>query len=611
MVVFAQHYAREGRQYFSATGEADYLERTVLAITLYLRKKRSDLTMTTRVSNKRFELSFDVDKKIFPGYYEVRAQFVPHLQVDPDLLDLQTEPANMASFSLRVGSEEEITEVRKQLLVFYKKALEAVKKTYNRMRDLYIQITRGKKFDIATASKEWADTTMEMLQEFDRDVRAYRAAYQDYIVPIFPQLHGCIGDMQISLMDVTGDMGFAVSTDLAAEGAGGKVLTHEDVLAACDRQMNAMFGSVDGQLLLEEKEELRDLLLNQLRQLAWLNDCSWTFFDRCLARKTRGQFNSNMWSENLRNWRQQMEGLAVAMQVHKDTEIQKRNPRAIKLMFEMPRHFENVWKLYDASLLEGKDVASQLAPMRCRLQADIVDLIGTFEFSDEFGPGGRWPELAKFALTDEAQLKEKATRCLLDLKSKDNAIRLKAFKMLAGMPTDLVSRHISEGVNYGDDALYRNACVILTALHGIDSHFDRLCKLLGEEKNSEFRAFTARAIGRLGKEQGVPPLCNALINDESEVVRGMCADSLGQLGVKAGIDALINALNDKAEDVRIKAHFALMTLSADIETIPLFFPEASAEARKYYVAEIRKWWEQAKQKLEQQPPPTPEEPKNE
>ncbi|MDQ7780675.1 MAG: HEAT repeat domain-containing protein, partial [Planctomycetota bacterium] len=565
IIVFAQHFAREGKNYFTVQGEAEYVDRTIIAVTLYLRKRRTELSVTTRIANKRFEMSIETDKKLFPGYYEVRAAFHPYLQQDPDLLDLQMLPAAYGTFSVRIGTEEEIVAAKKELIKFYQAELDKVRKTYNRMRDVYIAITRTKKFDIASGSKEWSDLTEDIIKDFDKDVRAYRTAWDAYVVPVFPQLHSCITDMQGSLLDVTGDMSFAIATDLAKEGAHGKVITHEDVLNACDRLMNAMLDSVDAQLLLEQEEELRDLLLNQIKQVAWLIDFSEALYDKSVEQKKSGGLNAQTWIDALTDWRARAKGLNDAIMIHKGTELDKRNKRGMKVLFDMPEKLEAMWRLFDADITDGTDVAERLEPIRNQIHNDISDIINTFEFRDELGPGGRWPGLRELAVSNEGQLKSQAAQCFIELNSKDDNVRLVGLKKLAGMPTELVIDQISQGSTYGEPLL-QTACVILVGLHGRDGTLDKLGKLLVDEPNQEFRAFVVRAIGRVGKVESIPALGQALLNDKSEVVRGMCADTLGQYQSKAVVDHLIKALDDADASVRARVYTALQAAVADINS---------------------------------------------
>lgn len=51
--------------------------------------------------------------------------------------------------------------------------------------------------------------------------------------------------------------------------------------------------------------------------------------------------------------------------------------------------------------------------------------------------------------------------------------------------------------------------------------------------------------------------------------------------------------------MRTRAYYAFVKLTEELEPNLLFFPEASEDARRFYISENQKWWEETKVKLEQ------------
>jgi hypothetical protein len=73
-----------------------------------------------------------------------------------------------------------------------------------------------------------------------------------------------------------------------------------------------------------------------------------------------------------------------------------------------------------------------------------------------------------------------------------------------------------------------------------------------EDENSRVRRSAARALGRIGPEEGVVPALIQALGDEDSDVRWHAARALGLIGPGAAeaVPALIQALGDEDSDVR-------------------------------------------------------------
>ncbi|MFW6051386.1 MAG: HEAT repeat domain-containing protein [Myxococcota bacterium] len=181
---------------------------------------------------------------------------------------------------------------------------------------------------------------------------------------------------------------------------------------------------------------------------------------------------------------------------------------------------------------------------------------------------GRWPEprqvQARRVLTGVA--KALAPDLVVAARHPEPDVRKRAVALLGGLPGAGPAKAVAEALEDEESAVQRAALRGLADEHAreVPGLADRVAPLLREHPEWSVRMEAAKALGRLGAEEGVAALSRALRDDRYAFVREAAARALGQMGATEARGALERARErDPEERVRRVAAEALDGASAD------------------------------------------------
>ncbi|MBI3096942.1 MAG: HEAT repeat domain-containing protein [Planctomycetes bacterium] len=593
ILVYAQYFYREGRHTFKVEGRAPYPNGISLGLGVFLRRRPSECVSQATIQGGQFATELTSTQRVLPGYYEVRATFDPVLQYNMAAAQVSQEPRKAGGFYLRIGSDEEIVETRKKLLEFYRAQIAKFKSAYyDHIRAIYVKIVKDKMFSRDRAKDAWDREIKSVISQVEKDVAAYRNEYADCIIPIFPQLHSYIDLGFLKLFAVTNDLELALVSDLAeASAASGKNLTREDILRMADQMMQDQFEMVETQLLLEEEEQLRDLLLNQMKELSWLHTVSLqAFFGLVESQNPLTPELQDGWKSNVAAWSGSLESLREGLGAYEKSKLMEKNATIIADMKTVPGLLSDLWALCGKVILEGRTgLDEQIRRLAESIDVKLRKMILVFDFGDEIEElrrGGYTVTGRGSAASQEHTLKLIAER-FKELESDKPEVRLKAIKILVAFKAE-ADKEIQAAYEGGAPRI-KDACTLVLGLCGDSRVFDVLAPRLESEKDVPTRAAVADAMGVIGKKEGLPILSKAMKKDKEPLVRAAAAASIGNLHLREGVPLLIEGMSDEDVTVRERAFLALgsiVSVPPDIQ----FSAEAPSDARAVQIEQIRQWW---------------------
>lgn len=593
ILVYSQYFFREGRHHFKVEGHAPHPDGVTLGIALCLRRRPSEVVTTATVQDGQFAAELSSSLRLLPGYYEIRATFDPVLQFNMSARLVAGQPKREGGFFIRIGTDEEILEMRKKLLVYYKSQIAKFESAYNdRIRAVYVKIIKDKSFSRDRAKEVWDRETKSVIAQLEKDINAFRAEFADCVIPMFPQLHSYIDVGFLRLFAVTSDLELALISELVNQGkASGKNLTHEDILKLADEAMKDLFDMLNTQVLLEEEEHLRDLLLNQMKELQWLHTASAQEFGKIVesgAPPTDAMREA--WKNDLATWTTNLDSLKEGLAAHEKSELAKKNSVMMASMKSVPGLLSDLWAMYSAVIVDGRSgLDRQIGELAMKIDVMLAKMIEVFDFGDELDElkrGGYVVTGRGSAASQEHALRLVGER-ITDLASDKADVRLKAVKILVAFKNE-AEKQILAGFESGEPRV-KDACALVMGLGGDGKAFDALVPRLESEKDAPTRAAIADALGVIGKREGLAPLGKALKKDADPAVRGAVAAAIGNLHLNDGVPILIDALKDGDASVRTRVFQSinsLVALSSEIQ----FTAEAPEDVRAVQIEHLRQWW---------------------
>ena len=586
ILVAAQYTFKDGTHCIKVQGQTtDLPEGARLTVALFLRKIRSQMASIVEIHGSSFAADIYATQRLLPGYYEVRAMFEPWAQFGDIRAQVEGKKIQEGRFFLKVGTDQEITDSRKDLIKFYEDYTDKLKENYVRIRTAYQQVIAKKKEWAGQVGMElFRKAAQEPFQLMEKDFQTYNAYYGDAVISPFPRISNSIKTGYELLGNVLNDMDLSLETQLENVGAapGSKQIKYEDVLAQCDEEMGAHLDDIRSQIKLEKNPVLRDLLMNQYGQLLWLYNTSHAIYD------ARPEITA--WQEARTPWDGTLGDLEKALAEYKGTSLARENQEATKQLLSIPELLKSLWKIYDAVLVDAKPVPeAELQRVDELLQNTLKKTARKFDFTDDLEEALIAINTTRSGKSSESQSaleKRQLEDAMTLVKSKKDEDRVRAIRILAAFK-ERTEGSLKEGMDAWEGPS-KNAAAIALGLCGNASAQDRILPLLQSEAYEGMRALVADALGTLAKPQSLDPLLKALKKDASPAVRAAAAGALGQVKDTKALPALLTALEDADVNVRTRAQNSMQVLLTD--EMPIFMPDADDATRAGQVSAIKEWW---------------------
>lgn len=567
------------------------------------------LVITVYPRDGFFSARMSTMKRILPGYYVVKAQFRMARQEGDVLKLLRTPdgreaPEKNAIQAFSIGEPAQIKAIREEQLKLYEAELATIEKSFAAMADTYEELV--KKYDMRESPLEWNRKFGNIPMDCQTAIDRLKSSAAEVVIPVFPLIDSWTiegwGLLSKLFNHLTEGLTIEITEMMSRKGT-----DRHYFLKKARQEMANFLKGMRAQIALERKLEQREMLVNDITELARLYEESSSTYEQ--AKTIRTEQMKKAWEEFMSGadgrggWRGDLKAVGKRLGGYRGSDLEREYKELVDMLTGAPLSLEKLWDLYDRVVAKGEDAEAMETQIRDALNEcyiriyPVMDVLGFNRevFNRLMGRYQGSPEDGAPEDPVTGTMAEYIARQVQKLGSGDTNAAGRAMQILLSMK-DTAKRTLKEMLEKGgiENSKIEGLIVICLGRLGDRSVVPRLINLLQDAQDDSIRSGAALALGQLGGAEMLAPLQRALAQDKSPAVRAAAANALPLLGRVEAIPDLLKAFMDEDLQVRKNAEQGAETLAK----VDLPYDPGADEPRRLKAQEAAfEWWESNKERL--------------